>query len=122
MEGAAVIDPHDDAPAVVQIGDIDITGQGQVLVRCGHAIHVIDFTAGGAVTVKFFAIPGGDTPLFKAVRLVHDMIAFAHDHITGVIAVFTTRFRARHGIGDTVAIEVVARSTVLADGITRGTA
>src|SRR5690606_18198015 len=41
MEGAAVVDPHYDAALIVQVGDPDITGQGQRLVRRCHAIQVV---------------------------------------------------------------------------------
>src|SRR5690606_39623113 len=63
MEGAAVVAPHYDAALIVQVGDPDITGQGQRLVRRCHAIQVVLLAVGGQLTMKLGAIPGGQSGL-----------------------------------------------------------
>src|SRR5215831_7463590 len=45
MERAAVVDAHDDAPPVGQIGDAGVARYRQDRVRRGHGVHVVALSA-----------------------------------------------------------------------------
>ena len=59
-EGAAIVDPHHDAAAVLQIRDPHVGGQRQRLMSGGHAVHVVGLAGRGPHLVEAGAIPGGD--------------------------------------------------------------
>jgi hypothetical protein len=50
------------------IGQIDYpndTPKGDGPMGCGQRLHIEDFTICGLFSMKLFAIPGGDPPIFN---------------------------------------------------------
>jgi len=77
MEGAAIVDAHDDRAAVHQVGDAGI-GRQRHRRMCGRdAVAVIDFAIGGTPAMEGLAIPGGRADLGEADRLLERGIALA---------------------------------------------
>ena len=85
-ERAAIVDAHDHAAAVGEIGDARVAGQRQRLVRGGHREHVIRFAGRGAQAVKLRAVPGGDAALDVAGGAGEYHVAVAGDFVEGRIA------------------------------------
>src|SRR5579862_2914003 len=56
---STVVDPDDDSPAVTQVGHPDVASHRKRKVSCGHVVHIVRFSAGGRLSVKNLAIPGG---------------------------------------------------------------
>src|SRR3984893_10114016 len=57
-KGPAIVDPHDDRAAIVQIGDTGIARQRHGAVRRRDAVHVIALAVRGLVAMEVGSIPG----------------------------------------------------------------
>ena len=99
-EGAAIVDAHDDAAAVAEVGDARIARKRQRLVGGGHPVHVVGLAAGGVAAVERRAVPGGHAALEVAVGGRQHEVAPAEHLVEGRVAVGAARLGARHGIGD----------------------
>ena len=95
---ASVIDPDYDATAVAQVGDANIGGERQRLVRGGHGVHVVRLAGGGGDTMKIRAIPGCDAALDKAAGGLQDLVALPKDLVERGVAQSGSRLVAGNGI------------------------
>src|SRR4029079_15112095 len=57
----AVVDTDNNSPSIREIGYLRIDRQRQGGMRGGEAVHVVDFTVGGATAVEQLAVPGRPT-------------------------------------------------------------
>src|SRR5690606_17010931 len=87
VERTTIIDTHDGALAVVQVGDARPGRQGQRLVGCGQLVHVVGFAGRGAMAMELAAVPGGDAFLDITLCTVHYGIADTVNAIRTVVAV-----------------------------------
>src|SRR5690606_12967728 len=81
MERTAVVDPHYDAALIIQVGDPDVTGQRQRLVRRSHAVQVGLPAVGGQLAMKLGAVPGGESGLAVAASILDGYIAAPQNRI-----------------------------------------
>ena len=56
-EGTAIVDPHHDAAAVLQIRDPYVGGQRQSLMSGGHGVHIVGLAGRGPQLVEAGSIP-----------------------------------------------------------------
>ena len=66
--GAAIVHPHDDGAAIVEIGHPGIAGKRHGRMRRRDAVHVEHFAVGGLPAMEIRAIPGSDA--FGLIRLI----------------------------------------------------
>ena len=84
MKGTAIVDAHHGATAILQIGNLDEAGEGEIFVRGGHGVHVKTLTAAGAPAMKTLAVPGGRTLFFMALGcLLYLVFLTLHDVALG---------------------------------------
>src|SRR6202012_3862907 len=62
-EEAAVGDGDDDGALVAQVGDLDLTAEGQGVMGGGELVHVEGATAGGEMALEECAVPAGQSAL-----------------------------------------------------------
>ena len=103
-ERSAVVDADHDAAAVLQVRDPHVTGQGQRLVRGGHAVHVVSLAGRGKYLVKARAIPGGDAPLDIVRARGQDIVALAENVVEGRVTVDRTGLVAGDRVGNGLAL------------------
>src|SRR5258708_30047652 len=60
IAGAAVVDPHGDAAAVLRVGDLDLGLERQRRVRRRQLLGVEALAVGGAVAAELGPVPRGD--------------------------------------------------------------
>ena len=56
--GASVVDPYDHSPSIAQVGDADLSAQGQLTMGGSHVVHIIGFAAGRRPAVEIASVPG----------------------------------------------------------------
>ena len=86
-ERAAVVDAHDDAAAVGQVGHARVGGNRQRLVRCRHRVHVVGLAAGGACRLERRAVPARPRRAHVALGRGQHVVALAEHFIGRRIAV-----------------------------------
>ncbi len=99
-ERTAIIDAHDDAATIGEIGDARVAGQRQCLVRRSHRKHVVGLAGRGAQAVKLRAVPGGDAAFDIADAAAEYGVAAAENLVEGWIAERAARLIARYRIGN----------------------
>jgi hypothetical protein len=57
-DGAAVIDPDYDGPAIAQVRDPHVASHGKRQVSGGHVVHIVRLAAGCGFPVENLAVPG----------------------------------------------------------------
>ena len=85
QERAAIVDPHHDAAAVLEVGDPGVARQRQRRMRSGHAVHVVALAGRRLLAMEFAAVPGGDALLHERRALRHRPVVVAQ-HAIGAVA------------------------------------
>src|SRR3546814_5789225 len=77
MEGAAVIDAHNDRLARTGSRDPRVAGYGQGRMSGGHGIHIVGFAIGGFLPMEFPSVPGRGTLLPEWLFVADRRVSFA---------------------------------------------
>src|SRR5262249_37961766 len=97
-EWATVVDLHDHALAVLEVGDAGVAGGGHHLVGGAHAVHVIGLAVGSAAAVELQAVPGGDAAVVVAQAARHQGVGLAEHGVARGIAIAARRDFRRHRV------------------------
>ena len=100
MKRAAIVDPNYDGFAIIQVSDLEVGGEGQVLMGGRDPFLIVEFPILGIESVESGSIPGGlalFTILFYAIP---DLILPAQYHIV-LIANATGEFKTWSGAIET---------------------
>src|SRR5262249_4969963 len=97
--GTAVVHPHHDRAAVVQVGDAGIARQRHGGVRGRDGVHVVDFDVGGQPAVEIRPVPGRGA-LGAVVRVFLRDVGAAVDAVGSAYAVAAAAFRHRLALLD----------------------
>src|SRR6185312_6425009 len=99
-EGAAVVDLHDHALAVLQVGDPRVAGDRHHLVGGGHGVHVVGLAVRGAAAMELHAVPGCDAAVVIALAGGQQGVGLAQDRVAGRVAGLAGRHVGGHGVVD----------------------
>ena len=114
MEGAAVIDAHDDRLLRHQTGHACVARNRQRRVSGGHRVHIVGFAAGGALAVEFAPVPAANAALPERPQLSRRLVILA-EHGVGIVGETVQWLGLGFCIGDGRQIDrsVLARAIVL---------
>ncbi len=99
VERPAVVDPHDQAASILEVGHPHVTRKRQALVRRGHGVHVVGLARRGIAAVELGPVPGGQAAFDIALAARQHGVGPAEHGVGRMIAVTRARLGARHRLG-----------------------